>query len=107
MAELRERALRAPVKGYDGGGDPPHAGTSTPPVSGDTGPHGQDAAHLSPQEIRAMDLAPGEVAEEEQLEEEVPKQIAIGKRIGDWRTLLSFGIAAAILVFAVGKAGIK
>ena len=40
---------------------------------------------------------------EEQLEEEVPQQVSIGKRLGDWRTLLSFGIAAAILVFAVGK----
>src|SRR5947209_19703515 len=105
MAKLQKRPLRAPVKGYDGGGDPPHAGTSPPPRNGDSGPNGQDAAHLSPREIQAMDLEPNEVVEEEQLEEEVPKQIAIGKRIGDWRTLLSFGIAAAILVFAVGKAG--
>jgi uncharacterized protein (TIRG00374 family) len=77
----------------------------------DRGPLSRDSAietvHLSPQEIQALDLAPDEVAEEEQLEEEVPQQVAIGKRLSDWRTLLSFGIAAAILVFAVSKAGIQ
>jgi uncharacterized protein (TIRG00374 family) len=72
-----------------------------------TGLDGQETVHLSPQAIQALDLAPDEVAEEEQLEEEVPRQVAIGKRLGDWRTLLSFGIAAAILVFAVSKAGIN
>jgi uncharacterized protein (TIRG00374 family) len=80
-------------------------------VDGDTGPRSRDGAietvHLSPQEIQALDLAPDEVVEEEQLEEEVPQQVAIGKRLGDWRTLLSFAIAAAILVFAVIKANIK
>jgi glycosyltransferase 2 family protein len=112
MAKLRERACGAPVRAYNGGGGPPHAhaprvGTSTPPVGGAPGPDGEETVHLSPQAIQALDLAPDEVAEEEQLEEEVPRQAAIGKRLGDWRTLLSFGIAAAILVFAVGKAGIN
>lgn len=74
--------------------------------AGPAGPaHG--AVHLSSDAISAMDLAPDEVAEEEQLEDEVPKQVAIGKRFGDWRTLLSFGIAVAILVFAISKAGIN
>src|SRR5918912_318825 len=82
-------------------------GTPTPPVGEATGLDGQETVHLSPQAIQALDLAPDEVAEEEQLEEEVPRQVAIGKRLGDWRTLLSFGIAAAILVVAVGKAGIN
>jgi len=67
--------------------------------------HGEHV-HLTPDEVRAMDLAPTEVAEEEQLEEEVPRQVAIGKRLGDWRTLASFGIALAILVFAIAKSGI-
>ena len=66
-----------------------------------------DDTHLSADEIREMDLAPDEVGEEEQLEEDVPRQVAIGKRFGDWRTLLSFGIAVAILVFAITKAGIN
>src|SRR2546423_9241664 len=111
MAKLRERARGAPVHTHDAGGGPSRAGTSTPPTGGDTGPLARDSAiemvHLSPREIQALDLEPGEVAEEEQLEEEVPRQVAIGKRLGDWRTLLSFAIAAAILVFAVGKANIK
>jgi glycosyltransferase 2 family protein len=111
MAKLRERACGAPVHLHHGGGGPSHAGTSTAPVGEATEPPSRDSAnetvHLSPQAIQALDLAPDEVAEEEQLEEEVPRQVAIGKRLGDWRTLLSFGIAAAILVFAVGKAGIN
>jgi len=81
------------------GGGPPKAGNGALP--------GYDAhVHLTPDEARAMDLAPTEVAEEEQLEEEVPQQVAIGKRLGDWRTLASFGIAVAILVFAIAKSGI-
>src|SRR5205085_5821001 len=116
MAKLRERTRGAPLKPYDGEGGPSHAhaervGTSPPPVSGDAEPQSRDSAiemvHLSPREIQALDLEPGEVAEEEQLEGEVPGQIAIGKRLGNWRTLLSFAIAAAILAFAVSKAGIK
>src|SRR2546428_7117790 len=107
MAEPQEHAFGAPVDTDDRRGGPAHAGESAPLVGGDTGPGGEDAVHLSAQEIQALDLAPAEVAEEEQLEAEVPPQIALGKRLGDWRTLLSFGIAAAILVFAVAKAGIK
>jgi glycosyltransferase 2 family protein len=107
MAKLRERARGAPVHPHNGGGGPSHAGTSTPPVGEATGLDGQETVHLSQQAIQALDLAPDEVAEEEQLEEAVPQQVAIGKRLSDWRTLLSFGIAAAILVFAVSKAGIK
>src|SRR5919205_2237641 len=107
MTKLRERSGGAPVKTHDGEGGPSHAGTSTPPLHGDAPSRDQDTVHLSPREIEALDLEPGEVAEEEQLEEEVPQQVAIGKRLGDWRTLLSFGIAAAILVFAVSKAGIN
>ncbi len=88
MAETGRRAEGAPL-GEQGGGPADHDG------------------NISPAEARAMDLAPGEVAEEEDLEEEVPQQVAIGKRLTDWRTLLSFGIAVAILVFAILKAGIK
>jgi len=65
---------------------------------------GEDGAdHLSPEEVRALDLEPGEVAEEEELEEEVPQQVAIGKRFGDWRTIASFAFALLILAFAASK----
>jgi len=62
--------------------------------------------HLTPREAAAMDLRPDEVAEEDLLEEEVPRQVAIGKKFGSWRTIASFGVAALILVFAVWKSGI-
>lgn len=61
---------------------------------------------LTPEEAEAMDLRPDEVAEEDFLEEEVPQQVAIGKKFGSWRTIASFAIAAAILVFAIWKSGI-
>lgn len=66
-----------------------------------------EAVHLSADDVRAMDLEPEEVAEEEQLEDEVPPQVAIGKRFGNWRTLASFGFALVILVVAVTKSGIN
>lgn len=91
MAEIDEAASGTPA-GMGQGGEPP------PP---------DGAAHLSPDQVQAMDLAPGEVAEEEQLEDEVPRQVAIGKRFGNWRTLASFGIAAVILAVAISKSGIK
>ena len=62
-----------------------------------------EGGHLSPEEARALDLEPGEVAEEEELEEEVPEQVAIGKRFGDWRTIASFAFAVLILGFAASK----
>ncbi len=62
-----------------------------------------EGPHLSPEEARALDLEPGEVAEEEELEEEVPQQVAIGKRFGDWRTIASFAFAVLILGFAASK----
>ena len=63
--------------------------------------------HLSAVDIAALDLEPDEVSEEEELEEQVPERVALGKRFGDWRTLVSFGIALLILVFAVSKANIN
>src|SRR4051794_11125531 len=59
-----------------------------------------------PQGIRRMDLVPGEVAEEEHQEPGAPQQAAMGKRFGPWWTVLSFGIALAVLVFGISKAGI-
>ena len=53
-----------------------------------------------------MDLVPGEVTEEEHQEPGALQQAATGKRFGPWWTVLSFGIALAILVFGVSKAGI-
>ena len=63
----------------------------------------REGDHLSPAEVRALDLEPGEVAEEEELEEETPRQVAIGKRFGDWRTIASFAFAVVILGFAASK----
>jgi len=63
----------------------------------------REGDHLSPAEVRALDLEPGEVAEEEELEEGVPQQVAIGKRFGDWRTIASFAFAVLILGFAASK----
>lgn len=65
------------------------------------------AVRLTVDEARALDLEQGEVAEEEHLEEAVPQQVAIGKRFSDWRTLLSFAVALAILVFGISKSNIK
>jgi glycosyltransferase 2 family protein len=67
----------------------------------------EDRIHLTPGQARALDLELEEIAEEEHREEEVPQQAAIGKRVSGWRTLLSFGIAALILIFAISKAGIN
>jgi len=75
----------------------------------DPAPHGRSASgrvHLSPNEAQALDLEPTEVAEEEQLESEVPQQVSLGARLRDPRTLLSFGVALIILAVAVLKAGI-
>lgn len=114
MAEMQERVPGAPVEPAPSadvkgdGGDARSAlhGESDAAAALDT-PVQHDGVHLSPAEISAMDLEPDEVAEEEHLEEEVPDQVAIGRRFGDWRTLLSFGVALAILVFAASKANIK
>src|SRR5579884_2559054 len=97
MAEAQDS--RSGATGRPDARSPRQAGT-VPAVEHETG-------HLTPEEIAAMDLAPDEVGEEEQLEEEVPEQVAIGKRFVDWRTLASFGVALVILVVAIGKAGIN
>ncbi len=69
-------------------------------------PRALNDRQLSPEDVRAPDLDPVEVAGEEQGEESVPQQVALGQRVRDWRTLLSFGVALAVLVVAVFKAGI-
>lgn len=61
----------------------------------------------APAEARALDLAPTEAAEEEAPRAEAPRQINIIRRFGDWRTLLSFAVALAILALALGKAGVN
>jgi len=53
-----------------------------------------------------LGLKPSEVAEEAQIEDEMPQQVSLGARFRDPRTLLSFGIALVILAVAVIKAGI-
>ncbi len=107
MADVRERepggpetrrpavdgALAMDVETMDASQDPAAA------------PH--NVHHLTSDEIRSLDLEPEEVAEEEQLEDEVPQRVAIGKRFGDWRTWLSFAIAAGILILAISKSNIN
>jgi uncharacterized protein (TIRG00374 family) len=39
-------------------------------------------------------------------DEQAPQRVALGTRLGDWRTLLSFGAALAIMLIAIRKAGI-
>ena len=40
-------------------------------------------------------------------EETLPANVDLGSRFTDWRTLLSFGLALVILVFALKKAGVN
>ncbi len=89
-APLGVEGTPAPL-GVDGTPAPLSAAEPYPPLHG---------GHLTLDEIAAMDLEPDEIADEEQLEEEAPSRVAIGKRFSDWRTLVSFAFALAILAFA-------
>jgi len=78
------------------------------PLQGIRGDEGRDERRETPllNERPVLDLAPDEVNEEAALERVAPEQVNIGRRLSDWRTLASFGVALAVLLFAVKKAGI-
>lgn len=53
-------------------------------------------------DARARELGT-DMGTEEGERAETPRQMAIGARFGDWRTIVSFGVALLILVFAASK----